>query len=328
MKKNCYVWLLMLGDRYLPGLLVSGYSIKRLGTENDLVAMVTPDVSKKGIEELKKIFDKVVKVNYIKKGIKFNSRKQKEKYGKWMHLSYTKWNCLNLLEYEKVFFLDADVIVAQNIDNVFKFNKISGTFFNPWAQIKDSRVKDYYKNKRIITNDMIIKGLYRYGFVAYATSLLLFPDKDLFKAYKKMITKENFNFKTFSGADETTLAYFMSIYKNGPKLEWRNLSQCYQYMYKNGKCCENNRICKKIKIIHMFGDILPWESKRELYDENDLWFSICNEMLKKVDIDIEKINIVYKEEIKKALVAGDEPVVTALSVSRLHHNITSQPQAK
>ena len=146
---------------------------------------------------------------------------------------------------------------------------------------------------------MILKGLYRNGFVAYATSLLLFPEKDLLNKYKKMLKEENLNFKTYSGSDETSLAYFMTIYKEGPKEKWRNLSQCYQYMYKNGKCCKNNGICDKIKIIHMFGDILPWESRRELYDENDLWFTICKEMLEKTDINVKNLNIRYKEEIKK-----------------------------
>lgn len=298
--KYAYVWLLMLGDRYLPGLLVSAYSIKRLGTKYDLVAMVTGDVSEKSIKELKKVFDKVKRVNYIKKRIRFNNKKQEVKYGKWMHLSYTKWNCLNLTEYEKIFFLDADVVVPQNIDSVFDFNRISGTFFNPWAIFKNSSVKDYYKNKRIISDDLIKKGLYKNGFVAYATSLLLFPNKKHFIEYKNMLKKiQRFNFKTFSGADETTLAYFMSIYNKGPKLKWRNLSQCYQYMYKNGNCCKNNTICNKIKIIHMFGDILPWESKRELYDENDLWFSMCGEMLKKTDVKLNNINVVHKKELSK-----------------------------
>ena len=37
--KYAFVWLLMKGDRYLPGVLLSAYSIKRNKTENDLVIM-------------------------------------------------------------------------------------------------------------------------------------------------------------------------------------------------------------------------------------------------------------------------------------------------
>ncbi len=307
--KNAYVWLLMLGDKYLPGLLVSAYSIKRIGTENDLVAMVTPDVSRIAINELMKIFDKVKKVNYITYRHRFKNKRQKEKYGKWMHLSPTKWNCINFIEYEKVFFLDADTVITQNIDNVFKFNRISGVFSSPWSK-KDSRNKDYYQNNRLITPDLIQKGLFRNGFVAFATGVLLKPNKNDFYNYKRMLNTR-ITFNSWSGTDELTLAYFMSLYKNGPKLTWRNLSECYNHIWKEESgCCPKHksqkgtvigpRICSRIKVIHLFGDVNAWESRRKSYQDIDMWFSLCREMLDNTTVNINNINIKYKKEINKS----------------------------
>ena len=92
-----YVWLLMMGDNYLPGILVSAYSLKKTNTKYDLVVLITNDVSQHAINELNKIFDNIVKVEYIIKEYQYKNKKEKRKYP-WMNKIHTKWNCLNLTQ--------------------------------------------------------------------------------------------------------------------------------------------------------------------------------------------------------------------------------------
>ncbi len=304
MSRYAYCWLLMRGDRYLPGILTSCYSVRSTNTEHDLVVLVTKDVSKNAIKEIKKICDKVKVVDYIEYKYDLSKRKKmNKKYGTWMSVSPTKWNALNLIEYEKIFFLDADVIVTKNIDSVFKEKRIAATFYNPWSNryIKNSAIKDYYKNKKIINKKLIKKSITKSGYVFFATSVLIHPSKDLFKNYKKMLEEVNFNkmSKCYSGIDEITLSYFMSNYKYGPQQSWKNLSQCYQYIpWHKNNCCRKQKLCKKIKVIHIFGDILPWESKLGVYDDIDMWLYLYEKMLQNTNVNLKSKNKKFNEKNK------------------------------
>lgn len=62
-KSYAWVVLVMKGDAYVPGALVTAESIKRTGSKYDVVCMVTPDVTKR--DKLAIIFNKVVEVPYI-----------------------------------------------------------------------------------------------------------------------------------------------------------------------------------------------------------------------------------------------------------------------
>jgi hypothetical protein len=44
-QRFCYVLLVMKGDNYIPGALVTAYSLRLTGTKHDLVCMITDDVS-------------------------------------------------------------------------------------------------------------------------------------------------------------------------------------------------------------------------------------------------------------------------------------------
>lgn len=103
--ENAYVWVIFKGDRYIPGVLASAYSVKRTNTKYDLICLVTPDVSNIGRKELAKICNKVIEINYIRvTRPKLKTTRQKELYKTWIDVSYTKWNILNLTQYKKVFF--------------------------------------------------------------------------------------------------------------------------------------------------------------------------------------------------------------------------------
>ena len=96
---------------------------------------------------------------------------------------------------------------------------------------------------------------------------------------------------SYSGADEVYIAYFMSLYSKGPKLKWKNLSQCYQHIHWYAtKCCPKKAIpCSRIKVLHHFGDIKPWISHIGLYDDIDSWIYMYREMLKNTNINFNNL---------------------------------------
>jgi len=319
--ENAYVWTIFKGDRYIPGVLTSAYSVKRTNTKYDLICLVTPDVSDIGRKELSKICTKVIEMNYIRvTRPKLKTTRQKELYKTWIDVSYTKWNILNLTQYKKVFFLDADTIVTKNIDSVFDKKKISATFYNPWSNkyIKTSKIKDYYGRKKIINSNLIQKGLTKSGYVLIASAVLIYPNKKHFNKYKQMLKNKNivdiFSKNNYSAHDEQSLAYFMSVYEHGPKLTWYNLPQCYQFIpWLRNECCDDKSInykrqktkkCSKISVIHYFGMEAPWEldfNSDNIYPDTHVWLSICQEMLQQTKVNIKKINIKYPESIFKKL---------------------------
>ena len=62
--KYAYVYVIFGGDRYVPGVYLSAYSLKKLNTKYDIVCMVTDDVSNEAIQHLKPVVDRIIKIKY------------------------------------------------------------------------------------------------------------------------------------------------------------------------------------------------------------------------------------------------------------------------
>lgn len=124
-RKFAYVTLVMLGDKYIPAALVLAYSLRKLNTMADLVVLITPDVTEEAEHLLGKIFDKVIKINYITVE---NWRTKKQVHRKYLELVFTKFHLFNLTEYEKVLLIDADALVLKYPDHLFTLNAPAGCF--------------------------------------------------------------------------------------------------------------------------------------------------------------------------------------------------------
>src|SRR4051812_7271047 len=49
-------------------------------------------------------------------------------YEKWMQVAFTKFHAIRLVQFDRVLFLDADMIVRRNSDHLFKLNAPAGIF--------------------------------------------------------------------------------------------------------------------------------------------------------------------------------------------------------
>lgn len=218
-----YVTLVMMGDAYIPGALIMGYSLARI-SKMDRVIMVTHDVSIACVNALKNIFTHVVKVPYKKyksKPFIIKTVAQKERYESWIESSYTKWNLLGMTQYKKVIFLDADVIVTRNIDAVFDFDAPAGVFTNPWAKTYFNRgFRDFYVDLKIgqkIPHNIIDSALKYGGSIVIGTAVLVAPSKKDFNGIFNMLERSQpFGFNTTSGSDEQAI----TIYYRNQNIKW------------------------------------------------------------------------------------------------------------
>jgi len=118
-----YVSLIMLGDSYVPAAIVMAQSLINAGSKAARIVMITPDVSAEAIDILKRFFTSVINVNYISVRDSFEKDEIKSKY---LDLIFTKFNCLNLVQYKKIIFINPDSIILTHVDHLFTLDAPAG----------------------------------------------------------------------------------------------------------------------------------------------------------------------------------------------------------
>ncbi|KAK9691717.1 hypothetical protein RND81_09G214200 [Saponaria officinalis] len=112
--KEAYVTLLY-GDEFVLGVRVLGKSIRDSGSKNDMVVLVSDGVSDFAISLLQADGWIVEMISLLENP---NQVRPTRFWG-----VYTKLKIFNMTNYKKVVYLDADTIVIQNIDDLFKCGK-------------------------------------------------------------------------------------------------------------------------------------------------------------------------------------------------------------
>jgi len=278
-----YVVLIMLGDRYLPGLITTLHSIRRTNTSNNLVVMYTNDVSKSTIDYASKICDYTVQVDKICHPSKpMRTERQREIYSKWVSCSYTKLECIRL-PYEKVLFMDIDTVVMDNIDHLFQMQTPASPFSSPFQRPLGSG-KNFYstrdniddtgypKHNTFLTRKQIMDSFFSGGSICTATSLLLTPsltDFDRMMNILKVKYPNEFGFSQLNaGGDEQLLTYYYTVSSDGPKIGWHNIHQRYNFIaWKKGYIRDEAPM-----IMHFFSDVKPWEQRVDLWPDVVIWY--------------------------------------------------------
>lgn len=116
---NAYISYIC-NDNYLPGIIALIKSLKYNKCINNILIMITKDVSLDSKEKILKLGALVKHVEEIHyKGRK--TSKIMDRHGKnntsWM--MFTKLNIWKLCEYKKILYIDADTVVLKNIDHLF-----------------------------------------------------------------------------------------------------------------------------------------------------------------------------------------------------------------
>ena len=170
-KRNYAYITLMMDVRYLPGALVMAESINKLGSQTDLVIMITEEIVSEIEDLLKRYYTKVIRINKIGKvDIKFNKIKS-----------------LKMVEYKKIILIDIDAIIIKYPDYIFTLEEPAGVRVPINTDIfYDKNKKEEYKSW--FNNNRGYEGI-------YSGLLLLKPDKNKYQDLKKRI--KNMEYKNF-----------------------------------------------------------------------------------------------------------------------------------
>ncbi len=213
--KHAIFMLCMLKEHYVLGACITAYNhrqyINKTNRKIDLVIMCDDNIYTKYESTLKYYFDRVIKIELrvfdISKKYVFPS-----KYS-WINYSLNKWKCLQYDEYDKILFLDIDMLTNNVLlYNIFDYDTPAFHIIYHKFDLDEERIclenqkldfdtslsyEEYTKQKSIISIDGGI--------------MLLKPGKDIYDMYHEFtddIYKDGIYSHVSTSPDETSLFYF------------------------------------------------------------------------------------------------------------------------
>ncbi len=285
--KNAICMLIFGNELYIPGACLSAWVHRKFISENRLsirlVVMVDNFIFKYR-DELEKYFDEVVLIDMME--VKLNPEYYIiEKYSKWMKYTINKWQILNLTDYDKVLFIDVDILpIKSSFYNIFENN-------TPGFLIKGFELNNKVINKKNVlkfnqSDDFNFDTCYKFSSKLFrsidAGFVLLKPDKDLFEEYIDFINKcagdTGYISMKDSGVDETSLLIFFMFYK---RLEIYSIS--YEYAVIPWESHKYNKY--NVKGINFLAMVKPWTVLPMMqWAEQNIWHKIAKKALEKNSI--------------------------------------------
>jgi lipopolysaccharide biosynthesis glycosyltransferase len=293
--RYAYVFLVMRGDNYIPGVVCAAESIKLTGSKHDIVCMVTIDVSKDGRYILQNAVDHVIEVPYI--------TRQMELYKNWIDDSYTKWNVLNLTNYSKTLFIDADMLILNNIDHLFYMAAPAATFSTPWASQFENgsnfSLEDYPEiHGETVKCTTIMKHLQTGGYTFIASVVLLEPNTEVLQDFCNEIKKiQPFGLNNFSTPDEQSLAWYYTI----RGINWTHIHQQYNFIiHKLSWLTQPGGNITVPHVLHYFSSKKPWlrnePVNKSIWSTDKLWWYYLSHWAyrTKLSLDIPRFNDIHQ----------------------------------
>lgn len=231
-KEYAIVMLCMLKNHYVFGACIAAFTHKIIMTQNnikniDLAIMCDGLIYTKYKSLLSCYFDRVEKITLDKFGLSkkyYFTKRWISKY-EWINYSTNKWQCLKLVDYKKILFIDIDILpVSNKFYEIFSQNTPS--FSNHYVVnnklILDDKTKDSKFFEKVYDPLKEISSYETYAKMKKIQTLngglvLLEPNIQVYDKYKDFIDKTFFGgvFSTMvSGPDELSLFYFYTKIHN------------------------------------------------------------------------------------------------------------------
>ncbi|KAL1541441.1 putative UDP-glucuronate:xylan alpha-glucuronosyltransferase 4 isoform X1 [Salvia divinorum] len=114
---EAYATVLHSSEAYVCGAIALAQSILQTNTTKDLILLADDHVSPQSIHGLRSAGWKIKRIRRIR-----SPQSRKNSYNEW---NYSKLRLWQLLDYDKVMFIDADLIVTRSLDHFFTYPQIS-----------------------------------------------------------------------------------------------------------------------------------------------------------------------------------------------------------
>jgi hypothetical protein len=196
------------------------------------------------------------------------------RYNSFLDKLYTKWRCLELIEYEKVLFLDADMYAVQDPWKVFNFETPGGVLMNGYSERLGGFLTDFYgtlndgqRYKMTLTVDNLIPS---------GQSILLKPSLEDAKRLAALLDEtDEFQMKPFqnNGGDEVALVRLYS--------EWTHIGVAYCYDWNLNSCQDKTYSLERgfePIIVSARGSNKVWTRESPEWPDEKLWFSLAQQM--------------------------------------------------
>ncbi|XP_021771896.1 putative UDP-glucuronate:xylan alpha-glucuronosyltransferase 5 [Chenopodium quinoa] len=122
--REAYVTVLHSSEDYVCGAIALAQSILQTNTTKDLILLADRTISRSSILGLQAAGWKIKRIDRIKSpNAKINA------YNEW---NYSKLRIWQLIEYDKLIFIDSDFIVLRNIDHLFGYPQLSAAPNDKW----------------------------------------------------------------------------------------------------------------------------------------------------------------------------------------------------
>ena len=115
MKKYSYVCAIT-SEAYYPGVCALAYSLKKVNAQYPLTVVVPDNAEANLFSMIKKLKLRVITMPYVDIPVEFLNDNTPER---WKH-TFFKLQVFNLTEFDKIVFLDLDMIIIRNIDDLFQ----------------------------------------------------------------------------------------------------------------------------------------------------------------------------------------------------------------
>lgn len=131
-RREAYATILHSEQLYACGALVAAQSIRMAGSDRDMVALVDETISERHRSALEAAGWKVRTIRRIR-----NPRASPDAYNEWNYSKFWLWT---LTEYDRVVFVDADLLVQRPLEPLFGMPEVSatgnhGTVFNSGVMV-------------------------------------------------------------------------------------------------------------------------------------------------------------------------------------------------
>ncbi|KAL7596139.1 UDP-glucuronate:xylan alpha-glucuronosyltransferase 2 isoform X1 [Lactuca sativa] len=116
-KRQAYATVLHSSESYVCGAIMLAQSLLKTGTKHDLILLIDTSISVATRQVLAAAGWTIRIIERIR-----NPRAEKDSYNEY---NYSKFRLWQLTDYNKIIFIDSDIIVLRNLDIIFSFPQMS-----------------------------------------------------------------------------------------------------------------------------------------------------------------------------------------------------------